>query len=115
MLTVIKHEGKIGVYTLSFISAILNQGPPQWICTTEEPFPYEESHVLGMNMKYYGYIAYRKDGKWGIDKAYYSNNENKIVFMNKVKCDNDTIEKAIVKLWKNPFLLLDRVALPVMN
>ena len=100
---VIRHEGKIGVYTLSFISTILNQRPPQWICTTEDPFPYEEIRVLGMNMKYYGYIAYRKDGKWGIDKAYYSNNENKIFFMNKVQCDNDTIEQAIVKLWRNPF------------
>ena len=55
MLTVIKHEGKIGVYTLSFISTILNQCPPQWICTTEEPFPYEESRVLGMNMKLWLY------------------------------------------------------------
>ena len=100
---VIRHEGNIGVYTLSFISTILNQCPPQWICTTEDPFPYDDIRVLGMNRQHYGYIAFSKNGKWGIDKAYYSNKENKIIFMNKVKCDNDTIEQAIVKLWRNPF------------
>ena len=100
---VIKHDGKIGIYSLTPIGTILNPSPAQWLCTTNEPFPYDDIRVLGMNRQQYGYVAFCTDGKWGIDKAYYSNNENKIIFMNKVKCDNDTIEQAIVKLWRNPF------------
>ncbi len=99
----IRHEGKIGVYSLSFISTPLNQCPPQWICTTDDAFPYDEIRVLGMKQNQYGYIAFRKDCKWGIDKAYYSNKENSIIFRNKVKCDCDTFELAMVNLWRDPF------------
>lgn len=100
---VIKHEGKIGVYSLTPIGTVINPTPAQWLCTTNDPFPYDDIRVLGMNRQQYGYIAFSKNGKWGIDKAYYSNIENKIIFMNKVNCDNDSFEAAIAKIWKKPF------------
>lgn len=100
---IIKHEGKMGVYSMTPIGSIQNPFPLQWICTTDDPFPFDEVRVLGMKQNRYGYIAFRKDGKWGIDKAYYSNNDNKIIFINKIECDNDSLEMAIAKLWRDPF------------
>lgn len=100
---VIKHDGKIGVYSLTPIGTIIYPAPAQWLCTTDDPFPYDDIRVLGMNRQQYGYIAFCIDGKWGVDKAYYSYNEDRVFFKNKVKCDNDSFEAAIAKIWKKPF------------
>jgi hypothetical protein len=100
---VIKHDGKIGVYSLTPIGTIIYPAPAQWLCTTDDPFPYDDIRVLGMNRQQYGYIAFCIDGKWGGDKAYFSYNEDRVFFMNKVKCDNDSFEAAIAKIWKKPF------------
>lgn len=100
---VIKHDGKIGVYSLTPIGTIIYPAPAQWLCTTDDPFPYDDIRVLGMNRQQYGYIAFCIDGKWGVDKAYYSYNEDRVYFTNKVKCDNDSFEAAIAKIWKKPF------------
>lgn len=100
---VIKHDGKIGVYSLTPIGTIIYPAPAQWLCTTDDPFPYDDIRVLGMNRQQYGYIAFCIDGKWGVDKAYFSYNEDRVFFMNKVKCDNDSFEAAIAKIWKKPF------------
>jgi len=100
---VIKHDGKIGVYSLTPIGTIIYPAPAQWLCTTDDPFPYDDIRVLGMNRQQYGYIAFCIDGKWGVDKAYFSYNEDRVFFTNKVKCDNDSFEAAIAKIWKQPF------------
>lgn len=99
----IRHEGKIGIYTLSPIGNINILFPLQWICTTENPFPYDDIRVLGMKQKNYGYIAFCKDGKWGIDKAYRSAKDDMILFQNKVRCEYSSLDEAIMKLWRNPF------------
>ena len=64
-LCVLEHKGKFGVYTLDTCKFF--GGPGKYLNPSKEAFPYDE--ILLSNMiDGICYVAFRIDGKWGIEK-----------------------------------------------
>lgn len=101
----IRHNGKYGIYSLPDMGDFGNDGNLKWVGLDEEPFPYDEVRVQGMHGGFYGKIAYRKDGKWGIMHFFFIPSQDRVDKYDIVPCEYSSLEEAAKHLpvWENPF------------
>ena len=102
---IICHDGKYGVFSLPCLCDYGNDGTLEWIGQSSEAFPYDEVRVIGFHMRYYGFFAYRKGNKWGIDLPIYSPKNDCVFFETIVPCEYSSFAEAEKELpkWRNPY------------
>ena len=102
---IICHDGKYGIYTLSGLGDYGDDGTLEWIGQSEEAFPYDEVCVLGFNMRYFGFIAYRIGLKWGVDSAIYDIREDRVYFETLVPCEYSSLAEVEKEMpqWRSPY------------
>ena len=103
---IVRHNGKYGIYSLPdmadggyFIE------PPKRRCLDDEPFPYDEIKVSGMDGRFYGMMAYRIGKQWGASYFYFVPAEDCVDKWDFVPCRYSSMEEALKHLpaWENPF------------
>lgn len=103
---IVKHNGKFGIYSLIDLS---DYGyfiePPKRRCLDEDPFPYDEIRISGMDGSFYGMMAYRKGNKWGASYFYFVPAKDCVDKYDVVPCNYSTMEAALRHLpsWRNPY------------
>lgn len=103
---ILRHNGKFGVYSLLNMSDYgYFIGPVERRSLDEEPFPYDEIRVVGMNGSYFGMMAYRKGRKWGASYFYYVPVGDCVAKDEIVPCQYSSTEEVVKHLlsWKNPY------------
>jgi hypothetical protein len=109
-LCVLEHQGKFGVYTLDTCKFF--GGPGKYFSPSKEAFPYDEI-LLSNRIDGICYVAFRIEGKWGIEKIVDVDYVNPAeVFTNSygltkrrmyVPCEYDTVQSAQLQIinWSN--------------
>ena len=103
---IVKHNGKLGIYSLLDLS---DYGyfiePLKRRRLDEDPFPYDEIRISGMDGSFYGMMAYRKGIKWGASYFYFVPAKDCVDKYDIVPCIYSTMEAALGHLpsWRNPY------------
>lgn len=103
---ILRHNGKYGIFSLLDMS---DYGyfidPAERRSLDEDPFPYDEIRVSGMNGSYFGMMAYRKGRRWGASYFYYVPAGDRVAKWDVVPCRYSSMEEAVRHLfsWENPY------------
>lgn len=106
---VIRHktcEGiKYGIYSLPHLCDMGYDGTQEWIGQSKHAFPFDEVKVLGMNINYYGFIAFRIGKRWGIINPIYNVSKDRVDFELAVPCKYASLSMAEAQIikWRTPF------------
>ena len=102
---IIRHDGKYGVYSLPGLGDYGNDGTLEWISQSGEAFPYDDVRVLGFNMRYFGFIAYRLGNRWGVDSAIYAPLKDRVIFESLLPCKYSSLAEAEKEMpkWRDPY------------
>ena len=104
---VIRHDSKYGIFYVSDMTPHYygNINPPLVSFDKDDPFPYDEVRIKGVDIQEIMMIGYRIGDYWGIDSIYFDIKKQTLGRNSLVSCTFSTLLEAesFCLSWNSPF------------